>query len=180
MRARMRTRAARAFDGTLDIIGRATGREVERLGPLEARLTGTDRTAVRARMVPAGRVFGGTVDLELATATPVLPATGGLTGRGRGVVQMRGISFHARSHDGDGQRVAARLEADATLVRALSAVHFQRIRVEPDGRAVIRHLGGSLVWMLVPPLVRTVPLIPEQARATLNALEAFDGGRRRS
>jgi hypothetical protein len=52
-------------------------------------------------------------------------------------------------------------------------VHFEAIRIEPDGRAVIRHMGGSVVWMLFPPLVRPVPLVDEQARATLEALDAF-------
>ena len=52
-------------------------------------------------------------------------------------------------------------------------MHFERIRVEPDGRPVIRHMGGSVVWMLFPPLVRPVPLIAEQRRAAVEALEAF-------
>jgi hypothetical protein len=38
---------------------------------------------------------------------------------------------------------------------------------------VIRHMGGSVVWMLFPPLVRPVPLTVPQARATVKALEAF-------
>ena len=45
--------------------------------------------------------------------------------------------------------------------------------MEPDGRPVIRHLGGSVVWVLFPPLVKRVPLVPEQVNATLAALEAF-------
>ena len=45
--------------------------------------------------------------------------------------------------------------------------------MEPDGRPVIRHLGGSVVWVLFPPLVKRVPLVPEQIEATLAALEAF-------
>ena len=52
-------------------------------------------------------------------------------------------------------------------------MHFERIRVEPDGRPVIRHMGGSVVWMLIPPLARGVPLVPEQARASVDALRAF-------
>jgi hypothetical protein len=47
------------------------------------------------------------------------------------------------------------------------------VRVEPDGSPVIRHMGGSVVWMLFPPLVRPIPLVEEQARETLGALEAF-------
>jgi len=34
-------------------------------------------------------------------------------------------------------------------------------------------MGGSVVWILFPPLVRTIPLVDEQARATLRALDAF-------
>jgi hypothetical protein len=52
-------------------------------------------------------------------------------------------------------------------------VHFERIRVEPDGRPVIRHFGGSVVWVLFPPLVKRVPFVPEQVEATLAALGAF-------
>jgi hypothetical protein len=52
-------------------------------------------------------------------------------------------------------------------------VHFDRVRVEPDGSPVIRHMGSSVVWMLFPPLVRPIPLVEEQARETLGALEAF-------
>ena len=59
------------------------------------------------------------------------------------------------------------------LADRLSAVHFEAIRVEPDGRPVIRHLGGSVVWILFPPLVRRIPFVDEQARATVEALRAF-------
>jgi hypothetical protein len=34
-------------------------------------------------------------------------------------------------------------------------------------------MGGSVVWVLFPPLVRQIPLIPEQVEATLAALDAF-------
>jgi hypothetical protein len=62
---------------------------------------------------------------------------------------------------------------DRRLVDLLSKVHFERIRVEPDGRATIRHMGGSVVWVLFPPLIKPIPFIPEQAAASLRALEAF-------
>jgi hypothetical protein len=58
-------------------------------------------------------------------------------------------------------------------------VHFEEIRVEPDGRAVIRHMGGSVVWLLFPPMARPIPISAEQIRATIEGLEAFvrAGGR---
>jgi len=34
-------------------------------------------------------------------------------------------------------------------------------------------MGGSVVWMLFPPLVRPIPFVDEQAKETLGALEAF-------
>jgi hypothetical protein len=70
-------------------------------------------------------------------------------------------------------RLAGKLESDEALQAALRKVHFEAVRVEPDGRPVIRHLGGSVVWVLFPPLVRTVPLVPEQAEAVARALAAF-------
>lgn len=173
MRGRRRAQAAGVLSASLDVLRQAGDREIDRLGPLDARLVAADRIPVHVRMVPAGKVFGGTVDLELATATPVLPRTHGVAGRGRGVVRMRGISFRAAPRDQAGQRVAARLEADPVLVQKLSAVHFQQVRVDPGGRAVLRHLGGCLVWILLPPVTRPVPLVVEQARAALAALEAF-------
>jgi Protein of unknown function (DUF3156) len=65
------------------------------------------------------------------------------------------------------------LQRDQRLRRALAEVDFERIEVEPGGRPAIRHLGGSVVWVLFPPLVRPVPLVDEQARAAAAALEAF-------
>lgn len=179
LKGRRRAQAGEVLTASLDVLGRAGDRDLERLDPLEARLTASGRVPVHARMVPSGRVFGGTVDLELATAVPVAPGTHGIEVRGRGLVRMRGVAFRGAQRDGAGQRVAARLEADPALVRALSAVHFQRVRVDPDGRAVLRHLGGCLVWMLLPPLSRPVPLVAEQAEAALAALETFaDAGTR--
>jgi Protein of unknown function (DUF3156) len=166
-----RGRAARAFGEVLEGFER-DGFDVERTG-FSARLTSDGRAALRAKVVQQGRVFGGTYALELSTDEPVLPATRGLRGRGRGVVKLGGVDFRARGHDEAGRFLGAKLEQDERLQRALAAVHFDRIRVEPDGRAVIRHMGGSVVWMLFPPLVRSVPLVPEQRRAAVNALEEF-------
>jgi hypothetical protein len=126
-----------------------------------------------ARMAVGGRIFGGSFALELSTADRVLPASRGVSARGRGAVRLRHVDFRPRSGDPAGAALAARLDADETLQEALAAVHFERIRVEPDGTPVIRHMGGSVVWMLFPPLVRPVPLTVDQARATVRALEAF-------
>jgi Protein of unknown function (DUF3156) len=146
---------------------------VERVGPLEARLRSPAGVALRLELTRDGRIFGGSYGLELSTAEPVLPPTRGLSARGKGVVKMRGVKFRAKRGDEAGRRLAEQLGADARLNELLSQVHFERIRVEPDGRPVIRHLGGSVVWVLFPPLVKRVPLVPEQVDATLAALEAF-------
>ena len=86
---------------------------------------------------------------------------------------MQGVRFRARRGDAAGKELAERLGSDARLTERLGLVHFERIRVDPDGRPVIRHLGGSVVWILFPPLVRRIPLVPDQVDATLAALEAF-------
>ena len=124
-------------------------------------------------MAQSGRIFGGSYALEISTAEPVLPATSGLTARGQGLVKMRGVRFRARRGDPPGSRLAERLSSDEDLGERLGEVHFERVRVDPDGRPVIRHMGGSVVWVLFPPLVRKIPLVPEQVDATLAALEAF-------
>jgi hypothetical protein len=120
-----------------------------------------------------GRIFGGSFALEVATAEPVLPRTRGLSARGRGLVRLERVAFRPARDDPQGADLADRLERDAELRDRLRAVHFERIRIDPDGRPVIRHLGGSVVWILFPPFVRTVPLVAEQARATADALAAF-------
>jgi hypothetical protein len=174
-----RNAARRTLQSNLQTFARAGCRDVERLGPLEARLERDGRRALRIRLAQQGRVFGGNYALEAATAEPVFPATRGLSARGRGVVRLGRVSFHAHRGDEEGRRLAERLEEDERLREALAKVHFDRIRVEPDGRPVIRHLGGSVVWMLFPPLVRPVPLVDEQARALVDALDAFaQAGRR--
>jgi len=126
------------------------------------------------RLRSEGRVFGGNWGLELATADPVLPATSrGLSARGRGVVRMQGVRFRARGGDNAGARLASELSADVGLGKALADVHFERLAVEPDGRPVIRHMGGSVVWVLIPPVVRTTPLPAGQPEAMVRALDAF-------
>lgn len=126
------------------------------------------------RLRDEGRVFGGNWGLELSTAEPVLPATSrGLTARGRGVVRMQGVNFRARRGDAAAARLAAQLSSDDALGKALSEVHFERLRVEPDGRPVIRHMGGSVVWLLIPPMVRDTPLPAGQPEAMVRALDEF-------
>jgi hypothetical protein len=151
----------------------ATGYRDERRGALAARLVADGRLPLALRMNPEGRIFGGSFALEIATAEPVLPRTRGLRARPRGVVRLTGVSFAARRGDEAGERLAARLATDERLSRALADVHFERVRIDPDGRAVIRHMGGSVVWVLFPPLVRAVPLVRAQAEASADALAAF-------
>ena len=149
-------------------------REAVRPDALRARLVADGRPDVRIELrASGGRVFGGTFAMEVATADPVLPRTNGLQARGRGVVRLQTIRFRARGDDQAGRRVADRLERDAHLIDALSKIHFEQVRVEPDGRVVIRHMGGSLVWLLFPPMARPVPIVPEQVRAIVGALEEF-------
>lgn len=164
-------RAARAFGDVLDGFEH-DGFKVER-SAFSARLTRDRHLPLRAAIVQQGRIFGGTYALELSTDEPVLPPTRGLRGRGRGVVKLGGVDFRSRGHDEAGRLLGARLEHDERLQRALASVHFERIRVDPDGRPVIRHMGGSIVWVLFPPLVRPVPLVPEQRNAAVAALDAF-------
>ncbi len=167
-------RAKLVLDDAIASFGRAGYRVSSRLSELSARLEAPGREpALVLRLDRQGRIFGGTYALEVTTAEPVLPATAGLSARGRGVVKMKGVSFHPRRSDAAGEALAERLEADERLLDALGNVHFERIRIEPGGRPVIRHMGGSLVWMLFPPLVKGVPLVDEQARATAAALAAF-------
>lgn len=167
-------RAIASLDDAIEQLRRAGYDRVERMTPLAARLrSSSGKRALRLELAREGKVFGGNYALQLSTVEPVLSATRGLTARGKGVVQMRGVVFRARRGDEAGKRLAAQLGADARLAGAIGKVHFERVRVEPDGRPVIRHLGGSVVWILFPPLVKRIPLVPEQAQATLAALEAF-------
>jgi hypothetical protein len=169
-----RRRAVGTLDGVVTLFGRAGYRDVVRLGPLAARVSGAgDRRALAVELAPQGKVFGGTYALEVSTAEPVLPPTRGLSARGRGVVRTQGVAFHARRGDEAGRRLAHRLQGDRRLAELLGEVHFERIRVEPDGRPVVRHMGGSVVWIMFPPLVKAIPLVEDQVRATIAALEAF-------
>jgi len=167
-------RAIASLDDAIEQLRRAGYNRVERRSPLSARLrSSSGKRALRLEMSREGKVFGGNYALQVSTLDPVLPTTRGLTGRGKGVVQMRGVVFRARRGDEAGKRLAAQLGADTRLAGAIGKVHFERVSVEPDGRPVIRHLGGSVVWILFPPLVKRIALVPEQAAATLAALEAF-------
>jgi uncharacterized protein DUF3156 len=153
---------------TLERIGYAA---VERPGSLRVRLESAGRVPLAVEMIGRGRVFGGSYALSVATAEPVLPSTAGLSARGKGIVRLARVAFRARRSDEAGAVLARRLNADEGVQGALAGLHFEALSVEPDGRAVVRHLGGSVVWILFPPLVRPVPLVPEQARATVGALE---------
>ncbi|HEX2112075.1 MAG TPA: DUF3156 family protein [Gaiellaceae bacterium] len=174
MRGRARVAAARALADVVETYERLGYRTGEQRG-LDVRLEHEGRTPLHARLAPAGRIFGGSFALEVSTAEPVLPPTRGLSARGRGVVRLTRVAFRAAHGDERGTDLANALERDAFLCDRLAAVHFERIRVEPDGRPVIRHMGGSVVWVLFPPIVRAVPLVAGQARAVADALEAFAG-----
>jgi hypothetical protein len=163
-----------SLDDAIEGLGRAGYTEVERVSELEARVSSpAGGLPVRLRLTRDGRIFGGNYGLELSTEEPVLPPTRGLSARGKGLVKLQGVRFRAKRGDGAGAQLAERLGSDAHLAELLGRVHFERIRVEPDGRPVIRHLGGSVVWVLFPPLVKRVPFVPEQVEATLAALGAF-------
>lgn len=169
-----RQRAVSALNDAVDRFGRAGYPDAERLSPLEARLRSpAGRSPIRLLMSQEGKILGGNYAVEISTDEPVLPRTQGLSARGKGLVRMQGVRFRARREDAAGRQLAERLGSDAHLVERLCLVHFERIRVDPDGRAVIRHMGGSVVWVLFPPLVRKVPLVPTQVDATLAALDAF-------
>ena len=163
-----RRRAVSALDDAIESLGQVGYSEIERVSPLQALLrSSTGRRPIRLEMAQAGKIFGGNYALEISTEEPVLPPTRGLSARGKGVVRMRGMRFRARRGDRAGRRLAERLGSDARLAERLGLVHFERIRVEPEGRPVIRHLGGSVVWVLFPPLVRQIPFVPAQVDATL-------------
>lgn len=174
----MRGRAGRAalvsLDRTAEIFEALGYGRGEKEGAFAFRLEPPQGArAVVARMAVGGRIFGGSFALELATGEPVLPPTEGLAARGRGVVRLQRVDFRPKRDDPAGEELATRLGDNGALQAALADVHFERIRVDPDGTPVIRHMGGSVVWMLFPPLVRPVPLTVAQARATVKALEAF-------
>jgi hypothetical protein len=175
---RARARAAQLLDDVIEAFRPLGYREAGRPGPLEARLERRGALPLMLRFAQQGRVFGGSFALEVTTADPVLPVTPrGLSARARGAVKQRGVGFRARGDDGGATSLAQALSDDGVLGECLRQVHFERVRVDPDGRPVIRHMGGSIVWTLFPPLVRPVPLVPEQAKATAEALQAFAAAR---
>lgn len=161
------------LDDAIERFARAGYPTVSRLDSLSVRVSGPRKPGLTLRLVTEGKVFGGTYGLEIASAEPLFARTRGVSAHGKGAVRMQGIAFRGRRSDEAGRRLAAGLEADADLARQLSKVHFERIRIDADGRPVIRHMGGSLVWILFPPLIRRIPLIDEQVRATILAFEAF-------
>jgi hypothetical protein len=166
-------RAILSLEDAIEELARAGG-EAERLEPLRARVRPSAAArAVRLEMAREGKIFGGNYGLEISTDEPVLARTGGLSMRAKGIVRAQGFRLRPKRGDAAGTELAERLRDDARLAEALGRVDFERIRIEPDGRPVIRHLGGSVVWILFPPLVRRIPFVPEQARATLEALDAF-------
>ena len=174
MWGRARAAAAQALTRDVDVFERLGYRPGAADGTLARRLEPPDGARpLVVRLAQQGRVFGGAYALEVSTDAAVLPQTRGLSARGRGIVRLARVSFRARRGDDAGAALARRLDGDAALQRALAAVHFERVRVEPDGRAVVRHMGGSVVWVLFPPVLRPVPFTVEQARATVAALEAF-------
>jgi hypothetical protein len=176
VRRRSARRAAEALDADVEEFERGGCRPLERRGSFEAVLEGPGGAGrIRLRMGPVGRFFGGSWGMEASTDEPVLPATAhGLSGRGRGVVKQQGVRFRARRGGGTAaERLAEALTGDAALGDALNQVHFEEVSVEPDGRPVIRHMGGSVIWVLLPPVVRATPLPEGQPKAILAALAAF-------
>ena len=179
MQKRARKRAASVLTEVVRAFGSAGYRQARRRDPLEAHLVADRKPPLRLVMRPTGgRVFGGTFALEIATNEPLFPRTRGISARGRGMVRLRGFVFRARGDDETGRRLAERLGSDDRLAGALADVHFEQVRVDPDGRPVIRHMGGSLVWMLFPPMTKPIPIVQEQIAATVSALEAFSGAQR--
>lgn len=173
-------RAKRVLNEDVEVFGRLGYEELERPGPFKVRLKApTGRRDLILRLARHGRFFGGDFGMELTTEEPLLPETRGLSARGRGLVKMAGVRFRARRGDPQGEELAARLSADEALSEALGKVDFERVYVEPEGRPVIRHLGGSLVWVLFPPIIRGTPLPPVQAKAILRALDEFAAAARR-
>ena len=175
MRATAARRGATVLADDIEAFERLGYRSRERAEGLRAVLSAPPgKPDLAVRLVPEGRFFGGSWALEVSTVDPVLPATPrGLTARGRGVVRRQGVSFSARGGEPAARRLADLLTADERLGAALARVDFETLAVRPDGRPAIRHLGGSVVWMLIPPLVRATPLPPGQAEAMTRAVDAF-------
>jgi hypothetical protein len=175
-------RAVRVLQSDVEAFEQAGCRLVERRGSHEVVLAAPDGGEnVIVRLTQVGRIFGGNWGLEVTTDEPLLPETaGGLAARGRGVVKQQGVRFRPRQRGDTGAaRLADALSMDRPLGDALGRVHFERVWVRRDGHPVIRHLGGSVVWVLFPPVVRTTPLPQGQPAELLRALAAFrDAGQR--
>jgi hypothetical protein len=171
---RARAHAARLLEDVIQAFLPLGYHEAGRPGPLEARLERQGSPPLMLRFAQRGKVFGGQIALEVTTAEPVLPATPkGLSAHARGAVRMKGMTFRARGGDANAEALARGLSDNARLGEKLGRVHFDRVRVDANGRPVITQIGGSIVWMVFPPLVRPVPLVRSQAKATAEALEAF-------
>jgi hypothetical protein len=168
-------RGATVLAHDIEAFERLGYRPLERAAGLEAVLRAPKgHPDLAVRLVPEGRLFGGNWALEASTAEPVLPVTPlGLSARGRGVVRRQGVSFGAKGSDPAAGRLAELLSADERLGEALGRVDFETLAVRPDGRPAIRHLGGSIVWVLIPPIVRETPLPAGQAKAMVRAFDAF-------
>jgi hypothetical protein len=182
VRERAGARAVRVLESNIEAFERAGCRVLERRGSQEAVLASPDSGGnVIVRLTQVGRIFGGNWGLEVTTDEPLLPETaGGLAARGRGVIKQQGVRFRPRRRgDSGADRLAQGLSADRQLGDALGRVHFERVWVRRDGRPVIRHLGGSVVWVLFPPVVRATPLPEGQPAEMLRALEAFGAAGRR-
>jgi hypothetical protein len=177
---RPRDRAALVLTDDIEAFEQAGCRVLERRSSHEAVLDtpgGASRIVVRLTRV--GRIFGGNWGMEVTTEDAFLPETqGGLAARGRGIIKQQGVRFRARRRGDDGAaRLAEALTSDQALGEALGRVHFERVWVRRDGRPVIRHLGGSVVWVLFPPIVRPTPLPDGQPAEILRALKAFRAAR---
>jgi hypothetical protein len=169
-------RASKVLADDIEAFEQAGCRLLERRGSHEAVLE-TPRNAGRVvvRLTRVGRIFGGNWGMEVTTDEPVLPQTdSGLVARGRGVFKQQGVRFRPRRRGDDkAARLGEALSANGALGDALGRVHFERIWVRRDGRPVIRHLGGSVVWVAFPPIVRATPLPDGQAQEILRALDAL-------
>jgi len=92
---------------------------------------------------------------------------GGRDGQARRLALLtHGVELEERRLDADEQPVPGPHDA-------LGRVHFERIAIAPDGRPSIRHMGGSVVWVLFPPIVRATPLPEGQPEALVAALDEF-------
>jgi Protein of unknown function (DUF3156) len=169
-------RAARVLADDVKAFEQAGCRLLEHRGDHEAVLAAPrDGGRIVVKLTRVGRFFGGNWGMEVSSEEALLPATtGGLAARGRGIVRQHGVHFRPRRRDdAEGARLAEMLTGDASLGEALGRVHFERVWVRRDGRPVIRHLGGSVVWVMFPPMVRSTPLPPGQPAEILRALDAF-------